>query len=90
MAVALLFEGPGITQAQYDQARQEVSPNNSLPAGALYHVAGPTANGWRVVEVWESQDALDRFFAEKLGAALARAKIDIQPQVFQVHNIMQA
>ena len=90
MAIALLFEGPGITQSQYDQARQEVSPDNRLPAGALYHVAGPTANGWRVVEVWESQEAIDRFFAEKLGAALARAGIDIQPQLFQVHNIMQA
>ncbi len=89
MAVAILFEGPGITQAQYDQARREVSPGNQLPAGALYHVAGPTSDGWRVVEVWESQEAIDRFFAEKLGAALARAGIDIQPQVFQVHNIMQ-
>jgi len=90
MAVALLFEGPGITQAQYDQVLGEVSPGNQLPAGALYHVAGPTPNGWRVVEAWESQEAIDRFLAEKLGAALARAGIGIQPQMFQVHNIMQA
>jgi quinol monooxygenase YgiN len=56
----------------------------------LSHVAGPTADGWRVVEVWESQEALDRFFQEKLGAALQNANINVQPEVFQVQNMMQA
>jgi quinol monooxygenase YgiN len=90
VAIGLLFEGPGVTQAQYDQTRNEVSPDNKRAAGMLYHVAGPTGNGgWRVVEVWESQEALDRFFQEKLGKALQNANISIQPQTFQVHNIMQ-
>ena len=54
----------------------------------LYHVAGPAADGFKVIEVWESQEAADRFFQETLGSALQRANINVQPQVFPVHNIM--
>jgi quinol monooxygenase YgiN len=90
MAIGLIFDGPGVTQAQYEQARNEVAPDNKRPPGMLYHVAGPTeSGGWRVIEVWESQEAVDRFFKEKLGQALQHANISIQPQTFQVHNIMQ-
>ena len=89
MAVGLIFLGKGVTQAQYDQARQLVSPDNQLLPGMLYHAAGPTSDGWRVIEVWESQEALDRFFQEKLGAALQQAGITVQPEFFPVYNTMQ-
>ena len=90
MAIGVLFDGQGVTQAQYDQVRNEVTPDNRPPPGMLYHVAGPTETGFRVVEVWESQEAVDRFFQEKLGQALQKANINVRPQVFQVHNTMQA
>jgi quinol monooxygenase YgiN len=89
MAIALLFEGPGVTQAQYEQVLNQVAPGNRAPAGLLYHVAGPTDGGWRVVEVWESQEAVDRFFQGQLGQALQQAGIDVQPQPWTVHNTMQ-
>ena len=89
MAICMIFDG-SITQAQYEQARNEVAPDNKRAAGMLYHVAGPTeGGGWRVIEVWDSQEAADRFFKEKLGQALQNANISVQPQKFQVHNIMQ-
>jgi hypothetical protein len=86
----MTFDGPGVSQAQYDQVRNVVSPDNKRPAGMLYHVGGPTETGWRVTEVWESQEAADRFFQQTLGQALKDANITIQPQVSQVHNIMTA
>ena len=89
MAIALVFDTPGMTQAQYDQVRTEVLPDNRPPAGMLYHVTGPAADGWRVVEVWESQEAADRFFRETLGQALQKANITAPPQSFPVHNIMK-
>jgi hypothetical protein len=88
MAVGLIFKGTGVTQAQYEQVRNEVAPDNKLVPGMLYHAAGPADDGWRVVEIWESQETLDRFFKDKLGAALQRANISVQPEVFQVQNIM--
>lgn len=89
MAIVLVFEAAGVTQAQYDQVRNEVSPDNKPPAGMLYHVAAPMANGWRVVEVWESQAAADKFFQEKLAQALPKANINVKPDTAQVHNIME-
>ncbi|MEO6397847.1 MAG: hypothetical protein ABIP13_05220 [Tepidiformaceae bacterium] len=53
-------------------------------------MAGPTADGWRVAEVWESQEAADSFFEKTLGAALQRANISARPDVIPAYNIMQA
>lgn len=90
MAVTLVFNGVGVTQAQYEQVVNEVNPDGKVAPGVLFHVAGPSPDGWRVVEVWESQEALDLFFQEKLGAALQRANISIQPEVFPVQTMRQA
>jgi len=37
-----------------------------------------------VIEVWESQEALDRFVRETLGTALQQAGITVQPRTFRV------
>ena len=89
MAIGLIFDIPGVTQAQYEQVRDEVAPGNRLPPGMLSHVGGPSENGWCVVEVWESQDAATRFFTEKLQQALQKAGIVGQPRIFEVANTMQ-
>ena len=63
MAVCLLFEGAEVTREQYEQVLNEVSPGNQMPQGMLYHIAGPAqSGGFKVIEVWESQEDADRFF----------------------------
>ena len=88
MAIAMLFEVPGLTSEQYDAVAREVS----LPApGQIFHLAGPMEGGWRVLEVWKSQEAVDAFYREKLEPGLHSAGIiDFQPKVFEVHNIVSA
>ena len=88
MAVGLIFEAPGMTRAQYEQVLDEVTADGP-PQGVRSHVAGSTENGWCVVEVWESREAFDRFFADKLQRALQRANVDTRPRVFEVVNTMQ-
>src|SRR4051812_38396732 len=73
MAIGLIIEVSGGTQAQYDQVRNEVSPNNRPPEGMLYHAGGASDSGLTVIEVWESQEAATRFFQEKLGKAVEKA-----------------
>jgi len=46
MAIAVIFDGPGVTQAQYEQVLNEVAPGNQPPPGMLYHVASKTDTGW--------------------------------------------
>jgi hypothetical protein len=90
MAIGLIFDAPGVTQAQYEQVRNEVNGGTTTFAeGVLYHAAGPTENGWAVVEIWESQEMLQQFFEEKLGQALQRAGIQAQPRLFQVQYPQQ-
>jgi len=89
MSVGLIFNASGVTQAQYDQVQKELHPDHKAPAGMLFHAAGPGANGWRVVEVWESQEAADSYFKNTLGAALQKANISVRPEAFPVHSTMQ-
>jgi len=90
MAIGMYFDGPGGSQAQYDAVHDEVTPNNQMPPGLVYHAAGPTETGFCVIEVWESQEAAQQFFEQKLGQALQKAGFPGQPKFFQVSNTMQA
>ena len=65
----------------------DVSANGTrkIP-GMLTHHAGPTEGGFCVVETWESREALQDFFAQHLGQALAAAGIPIQPKTFDIVN----
>jgi hypothetical protein len=41
------------------------------PQGLILHVAGPTDEGFRIIDVWESKQAWERFQAERLAPAVA-------------------
>jgi hypothetical protein len=41
------------------------------PAGLLIHIAGPTEEGVRTIDVWESEQVWQRFEAERLAPAIA-------------------
>jgi hypothetical protein len=65
MAVAFLHEFSESTQDQYDQAMEKLARSGISSQGRLVHVAGPMEAGmeagWRIVDVWESQEAFDAF-----------------------------
>jgi hypothetical protein len=82
MAIALAMRLDGVTQQDYDAVMTElglgsptVEESQPWPEGIISHTAGATQGGWFVVDVWESQEAFDRFFAERLGPALATANV---------------
>ena len=91
MAFVRLFDNPDGTQEQYDAARQAVNiDETNMPAGSVLHVAGPSPDGgWRVVEVWESEDAAQKFDEEVLMPVLQRVGVERpEPQVWQAHNLV--
>src|SRR5688572_9164369 len=63
------------------------------PAGGILHIAGPSPNGgWRVIEVFESEEDAGRFVKERFGPALEAvgfAGQRPQPQFWPVHNCMK-
>lgn len=65
MAIAFVFESSELNQHMYDGlmegiGRREVTAE--LPPGIIAHFAGPTENGWRVVDVWEDEESAGRFY----------------------------
>jgi len=89
MAVAFLVDASGTTQERYDQVIETLQRAGIKAQGRIFHVAGPMeGGGWRVVEVWESQEAVNTFFQEVLGPALQAAGIAATPpQFWPVHDM---
>src|SRR4029450_287847 len=95
MAVCVVFEFPGVTVEQYDEACRQM--NNGRPfrslsewpvSGVLSHVAGPTPDGWSVVDVWESEETFHRF-GQVLAPVLEKIGIpSVSPRMFTVHNLV--
>ncbi len=72
MPVATLLEFPGLTQAQYEQVGALLAPEGG-PDGIRYHACGPVAGGWRIMDIWESGAAFDRFVDERFLPAVRAA-----------------
>jgi hypothetical protein len=91
MAIGMVVEVPGATQASYDAVIARMGLQENPPEGCLVHMAGPVEGGWRVVDVWESQEHFDRFREERLGAALeAEGMPAPQTSTFPIHMLFSA
>ena len=91
MAYVRLFDNPEGTQEQYDAARDRLGVTaENMPEGAVLHVAGPSpTGGWRVVEVWESEDQARKFDEETLLPLLQSVGVERpEPQTWPVHNLV--
>jgi hypothetical protein len=90
MAVALMVENPWGSQELYERIRAHLGLEK--PAGGIFHIAGPSPKGgWRVIEVWESEEEATRFFQERFIPALRALGLDGPPparELWPVHNAM--
>jgi hypothetical protein len=55
---------PAVSEAEYHLVEQHLGPDR--PAGLVAHVSGPIDGGWRVINVWHSEDDFRRFQSERL------------------------
>lgn len=88
MAVCLVIDIPGGTLEQYDAVKQALAESGGmLGDGQTFHAAGPTDDGFVVIDVWNSRDDFDRFISGRLGEAIQAAGVP-EPQVREipVHN----
>jgi hypothetical protein len=81
----------GVTSEQYDDALRRLKQGGEWPpAGLEYHVAFWSNGDFRVSEVWESREQMDRF-GERLMPVLKDAGIELsdQPETLKIHNIIK-
>ena len=94
MPVVLVHEG--LTQEQYEESVRKLvgkermeSPADWPVPGLLAHVPGQGEKGFRVVDVWESQEAVDAF-AAKLVPILEDLGVQGKPEVYPAHTYVSA
>ena len=91
MAIAFLVDNPEGSQEIYEKVRAQMGLD--APAGGIFHAAGPSPNGgWRVIEVWESEDDARTFRDERLMPAFDAAGVPRPanpPEIWHLHNYMK-
>ena len=72
MAYGIVHQFAGGTKEQYAASIAAVHPSDGgLPEGQVFHAAGPSADGWTIVAIHESQESWERFRDEVLMPRLA-------------------
>lgn len=62
MAYGIVHFFPGGTKEQYEASLAAVHPGpGQLPEGQVFHAAGPSAGGWTIMAVHESQESWENF-----------------------------
>ena len=84
--ICRIYDIPGATLEQYDQVDRRVGPKK--PEGVHAHIAGKTDDGFRVIEVWDSHEHIDRYMESGLGEAMQEAQLP-EPTIteFEVHKL---
>jgi hypothetical protein len=90
MAIGQILQFAGASIDKYDAVQKELGWDGEIgkPQGVLAHAAGATANGFCVIEWWNSEGDWDRFFADRLRPAFEKVGGIPQPEVtrFEVHS----
>ena len=60
------------------------------PAGLIVHTSGATSSGWRIFDVWETNDDFERFNNEIIMPAVEGMGLpEIPPQVYELTNVIR-
>lgn len=98
MPIVAVFQSPSLTRQNYDESVRKLTNGKKTRlqsaadwpvAGLLAHIAGQGEKGFRVVDVWESEDAFRRF-GEKLMPIMKEMGIDAKPEIYDAHAFVSA
>lgn len=94
MPIVLVHEG--VTKDQYEESVRKLTGKSRMesPAdwpveGLLAHIPGQGEKGFRVVDVWESQEAVDAF-AKHLIPILDELGVQGRPEIYPTHTYVSA
>jgi hypothetical protein len=92
MTVAVQLDFRGATLEQYDEISERIG---LLPGGPAWpqefsHWVTKTDDGFRVIDVWETQEAFETFAREKLRPVFQEVGVGRPPEIqfFEVHNYL--
>ncbi len=72
MAYGVVHHFKDGTKEQYEASLAAVHPSDgNLPDGQLFHAAGPSAEGWTIIAIHDSQQSWEQFRDEVLMPKMA-------------------
>ena len=81
MAVVAHVVLRGVTKEQYDQVREIAGWLDDHPTGGLSHLTWWEGGDCHNVDAWESEEAFGAFGETRLGPAMAKADVNVEPEV---------
>jgi hypothetical protein len=81
MAVVVHVVLRGVTPEQYDRVRAEVGWLERPPDGGYSHVTWWEGDDCHNTDAWESEEAFNAFGTDRLGPAMGKLGIDVEPDV---------
>ena len=92
MPVVLVHQGRTVTRERYEESIRKLTGGKDRLAtrtdwpveGLLVHIAGEGPNGFRIVDVWESEEAC-RAFGDRLMPVLQEVGITDEPEIYEAH-----
>lgn len=96
MAIVAVFEVSGMTRDQYEQStdrvtggRGPVTKSDDWPVpGLISHTSAPMPDGWLVVDVWESEEAFQRFGEFIIPVLRELGAPEVTPKIYPVHTVV--
>ena len=90
MAISVYINPASATAAQYDEIiRRLDAAGAGEPAGRLYHACFGSSDKLQVFDIWESQQAFEKF-GETMIPIVQEVGLDLgQPMIEPVHNVIQ-
>ena len=72
MAFSRLALFPEGTETHHRAIVDALGEGHVKPNGRILFAAGPTDEGWQILQVWETRDQLEQWVQDNLGPAFAK------------------
>ena len=87
--IVATFNIPGFTPQKYSQTIKDLdAAGKKLSAGRINHVAAQQKDGLLIIDVWESQEALDEFSKTLVPILQKNGVTPAVPTILPLHNII--
>jgi hypothetical protein len=92
MAISAHFRHTGFTPKKYDETiRLLDAAGHGAPAGRLEHIAIETTDGIEVLDIWESQEALEAWGPQGFVPILLDLGVELHPPtIHPIRNVIHA
>ena len=98
MPIIAVFQSPSLTQQTYEETVRRLTGGKKSRMesaadwpveGLLAHAAGQGAAGFRVVDVWTSEETFRRF-GDVLGPIMQAIGIEGEPEIYPAHAFVSS